>query len=147
MINSQKEVLNNSRQVGKPIAINPRVFILSLVILSGILSSAFIFLSIYTGISSFFLLAAGFTLTTLLGLLAITKFWLAPDSIKLLIFALLFELSIIFNVNCAAVIFRISLLYNRANCCISHYNVLCNISKYRLGYLDWSPGGNRIDLV
>ncbi len=95
MINSQKEVLNNSRQVGKSITINPRVFILSLVILSGILSSAFIFLSIYTGISSFFLLAAGFTLTTLLGLLAITKFWLAPESIKLLIFALLFELSII----------------------------------------------------
>src|SRR5512133_572759 len=95
MINTQPEKLSNSRQVRKPITINPRVFILSLVILSGILSFAFIFLSIYTGISSFFLLSTGFTLTTLLGLLAITKFWLAPDSIKLLIFALLFELSII----------------------------------------------------
>lgn len=97
MSNTQKEELNKARQVTKPITINPRLFVFSLVILSGILAAAFIFFSVYTGISSFFLLAAGFTLTTLLGLLAVTKFWLAPEPLKLFLFALLFEFSIILS--------------------------------------------------
>ncbi len=95
MPNTQNEKLNDSQQVRRPVVINPRVFIIGLVILSGILSSIFVFFSVYTGISSFFLLAAGYTLTTMLGILTVTKFWVAPESIKLLLFALMFELSII----------------------------------------------------
>lgn len=79
----------------KSLTLNPREFMIILIFIIGLISGSFIVISIYTGQSNYFLVAASFTIATILGVLAVTKFWPANESIKYLLFTLFLEVSIV----------------------------------------------------
>ncbi len=72
----------------------PRLFLRVLIGILGFSSILLIVGAIYTNQSSILILAAAFSITSIVGILAITNFWLTPVTNKLLLFALCLEISI-----------------------------------------------------
>jgi len=74
---------------------NPiRLFLRVLIGILGLSAILLIAGAVYTNQTSILILAAAFSITTIVGILAITNYWLTPVTNKLLLFALVLEISI-----------------------------------------------------
>jgi len=94
MLNPQTNEITNDHQNRKRLVINPRLFLNILIGIITLISIVLITVSVYTSRSNILILAFAFSISTIIGILAVTKFWPAPESTKLLIFSLLLEITI-----------------------------------------------------
>lgn len=86
--------VGSEKSVSEGFSRRSQIPLLVLIGLLGLFSIAFIFGAVYTSRINLLILAAAFSLTTIVGVLASSKVWLASEWIKYLVFSLLLEISI-----------------------------------------------------
>jgi GAF domain-containing protein/HAMP domain-containing protein len=94
MVNQQPNLIENDKKKRTRLTLNPRLFLYILIGIVALISIGLITVAVYTSRSNILILASAFTISTIIGLLAVTKYWPAPESIKLLVFSLVLEISI-----------------------------------------------------
>ena len=95
MVNQQQVLDPSNNKNRKRFLFNPRLYLSLLIGFAGLLSILFIGAAIYTSRSNILILAFTFSVTTIVGILAATKFWLVIDDVKILLFSLFLEISIL----------------------------------------------------
>ena len=94
MVNQQTNPIVDNQHHRRRLVINQRLFLYILIGIIALISTVLLTVSIYTNRSNLLILAFAFSTSTILGILAATKFWPAQESTKLLIFSLILEITI-----------------------------------------------------
>ncbi len=97
MVNQQENLNTEISKRPENIFRRSQFFLYLLLGIVGLISIVFLTSAIYTNRNNLLILASAFTLTSIIGILAVTKAWSASDSVKLLMFSIVLEISIAFS--------------------------------------------------